>query len=124
MERVFGGDIDQIRENYFYYPYLFGGRWTHQCCPRYLKPEHFETVRDRLNRVSVYTGVLDRVISTIVDTRYSHYVLLDHMDWMCEHAIRDEWAVLDQHVWCVSGRLIWSSRFRTPNDIYKYTRHQ
>lgn len=37
---------DLVHDNYFYYGYI-AGEYSALCCPRYLKREHFESLRDR-----------------------------------------------------------------------------
>jgi S-adenosylmethionine-diacylglycerol 3-amino-3-carboxypropyl transferase len=88
-----------IKDNYFWRVYLTG-EYTPECCPNYLKPEHFAALK---------AGLVDTVhshTSTILDylqsTRrgYSHYVLLDHMDWLAEHhaeILQQQWQAIVDH---------------------------
>ena len=78
-----------LKDNYFWRVYLTG-EYTHDCCPEYLKPDNFA----RLQGSPGEPGLADRVhthTTTILehlqgaDRNYSHFVLLDHMDWMAEH---------------------------------------
>lgn len=70
-----------LKDNYFWYLY-FGGFYTPERCPEYLKPENFERYRTGLlDRVSMHsTSILDFLTSGRF--RVSKFVLLDHMDWM------------------------------------------
>ena len=78
-----------LKDNYFWRVYLTG-EYTRECCPEYLKEENFA----RLKGSAGEPGLAERVhthTTTILehlqgaDCNYSHYVLLDHMDWMAEH---------------------------------------
>lgn len=84
-----------IHENYFWRVYLTGS-YTTSCCPNYLRPEHFNWLRERIDRVQLHTmSLTDRLKQSPM--RYSHYVLLDHQDWLAAHneaALREEWEQL------------------------------
>ncbi|TWU00377.1 hypothetical protein Pla108_13260 [Botrimarina colliarenosi] len=78
-----------LKDNYFWRVYLTG-EYTKECCPEYLKEENFA----RLKGTDGQPGLASRVhthTTTILehlkgaDCDYSHFVLLDHMDWMAEH---------------------------------------
>lgn len=78
-----------LRDNYFWRVYLTG-EYTPECCPEYLKEGNFA----RLKGSAGQAGLAERVhthTTTILDhlkgadCNYSHFVLLDHMDWMAEH---------------------------------------
>lgn len=78
-----------LKDNYFWRVYLTG-EYTPECCPEYLKPENFarlkgtDTEPGLASRVHTHTTtILDHLKG--VDGNYSHFVLLDHMDWMAEH---------------------------------------
>jgi S-adenosylmethionine-diacylglycerol 3-amino-3-carboxypropyl transferase len=87
-----------IRDNYFWRVYLTGF-YTETCCPNYLKRENFPLLREHRERVHTYN-------STVTDFlkhhpgRYSHFVLLDHQDWLAWHApqaLEEEWALILQN---------------------------
>lgn len=88
-----------LRDNYFWRVYLTG-EYTPDCCPNYLKPECFEQLKSGLvDRVHTHTATL---LERLKDSgrHYSHFVLLDHMDWMAEHLkdlLATQWqAIVDQ----------------------------
>jgi S-adenosylmethionine:diacylglycerol 3-amino-3-carboxypropyl transferase/ubiquinone/menaquinone biosynthesis C-methylase UbiE len=91
-----GFHTDLVRDNYFYYPYLFGGFWTPECCPRYLQAKHFETVKSRLDRIRIHTDTMENVARATVSKSYTHFILLDHLDWMSEQLITREWGAIEQ----------------------------
>ena len=104
-----------LKDNYFWRVYLTG-EYSPECCPEYLKPENFARLKGGdgrpglAERVHTHTStILDHVLG--VDYRYSHFVLLDHMDWMAEHmrdVLADQWqAMLDRSE--DEARFLWRS---------------
>ncbi|HMO12945.1 MAG TPA: BtaA family protein [Pirellulaceae bacterium] len=99
-----------LKENYFWRLYM-DGKYTRDCCPEYLKEENFCRLKEGLvNRLTTYTdsiqGFLEKHQGTI-----SRFVLLDHMDWLCDHffpLLESEWqAIVDRAA--PNSRLIWRS---------------
>lgn len=96
LDHVFG-ELP-IKDNYFWRVYLTGS-YTPECCPNYLKEEHFLRLKDGLaDRVHTHTNtILDHLLQK--QPKYSHFVLLDHMDWMAEHmldVLQKQWqAIVD-----------------------------
>jgi S-adenosylmethionine-diacylglycerol 3-amino-3-carboxypropyl transferase len=81
-----------MSENYFWRVYLTG-RYTRQCAPNYLREENYALLRERLDRISIHTASLT---DFLLDHRgrFSHFVLLDHQDWLAHRhpqAMRAEW---------------------------------
>ncbi len=82
-------------ENYFWQVYLRGS-YTRDCCPNYLREEHQETLRDRVGRIQIHGSTLANFLREHPGA-YSHYVLLDHQDWMAAHrpeALAEEWRLI------------------------------
>ncbi len=87
-----------IGENYFWRVYLTGA-YTPECCPNYLRPENFAQLRDRALRVSLHTTTLTAFLQRHPGT-YSHFVLLDHQDWLAWHqpqVLAEEWQAIFAH---------------------------
>ncbi|MDR8390945.1 BtaA family protein [Aliifodinibius sp. S!AR15-10] len=84
-----------IRDNYFWRVYITGS-YTPTCCPNYLKPPNFNKLRTRSERIHPHTTTLSNFLQTHPDS-YSHFVLLDHQDWMA-HAnpsdLEEEWRLI------------------------------
>lgn len=81
-----------IKENYFWRVYVTGS-YTRDCCPNYLKYEYFDALRQNIHRISTYTSSLTQFLKAHPGT-YSHFVLLDHQDWLAEHHVDllvEEW---------------------------------
>ncbi|NIV10624.1 MAG: DUF3419 family protein, partial [Aliifodinibius sp.] len=69
-----------IKDNYFWRVYLTG-HYTPNCCPNYLRKDYFQILRKRIHRIKTQTSSLLETLQKSNET-YSHYVLLDHQDWM------------------------------------------
>jgi S-adenosylmethionine-diacylglycerol 3-amino-3-carboxypropyl transferase len=81
-----------FKDNYFWRVYLTGS-YASDCCPGYLRAENFSSLQDRLQRVTVHTATVTDFLKTHPGA-YSHFVLLDHQDWLAWHdpaAILAEW---------------------------------
>lgn len=87
-----------LKDNYFWRVYLTG-EYTRECCPSYLKEPQFNRLKAGLvDRVQAHNAsILDHLNKT--RRQYSHFVLLDHMDWLAEHlqdVLRTQWqAIVD-----------------------------
>lgn len=64
-----------MRDNYFWRVYIQGA-YTRECCPNYLRHEHFDRLRRRAHRVRTHTCLLSSFLLQN-PAPYSHYVLLD-----------------------------------------------
>ncbi|HZE99895.1 MAG TPA: BtaA family protein [Planctomycetota bacterium] len=108
LARYPGGAADYIREcfetvitrlpfqdNYFWRVYI-RGHYTPECCPEYLKRKNFEKLRGLLPRLRINTMSLTDYMQQS-DTRFTRFVLLDHMDWLrgkLRAALADEWSMI------------------------------
>ena len=84
-----------IADNYFWRVYL-RGFYTLSCCPNYLKAVHQEELRTALGRVSVHTCTVAHFLRSHPG-RYTHFVLLDHQDWLAWHdpaVLLEEWELI------------------------------
>lgn len=82
-------------DNYFWRVYI-QGRYTRACCPNYLKPEHFDFLGSRAGRVHTHHCLLGNFLREHPGA-YSHYVLLDHQDWLAgrdRRALAEEWSLI------------------------------
>jgi S-adenosylmethionine-diacylglycerol 3-amino-3-carboxypropyl transferase len=81
-----------IRDNYFWRVYVTGS-YTPECCPNYLKEENFQTLADYTDRIHIHTCTVTDFLRENPG-EYSHFVLLDHQDWLANHdpaALEEEW---------------------------------
>jgi S-adenosylmethionine-diacylglycerol 3-amino-3-carboxypropyl transferase len=104
-----------VSTNYFWSVYV-RGHYTPACCPEYLKPENFRTLKDGLaDRVRPHTCTVTHFLQN-TDERISKFVLLDHMDWMSSYypdALREEWEAIFEHA-TPDARIIFRSAHATP----------
>ncbi|MDX2225868.1 MAG: BtaA family protein [Verrucomicrobiae bacterium] len=87
-----------FQDNYFWRVYLTG-RYTRDCCPRYLQAEHQPLLRHNLPRLTTHTSTMANFLRENPGS-YSHYVLLDHQDWLAAHmpeALNEEWKLILQN---------------------------
>lgn len=87
-----------IQDNYFWRVYLTGS-YTRQCCPNYLKPGYFERLRSHSDRIQLHNATVTGFLRAHPG-RYSHFVLLDHQDWLAWHqprALAEEWHMILQN---------------------------
>jgi S-adenosylmethionine-diacylglycerol 3-amino-3-carboxypropyl transferase len=81
-----------LRDNYFWRVYMTGS-YTPGCCPNYLRAANLPHLQERAGRVRTYTTTLTRFLQEHPG-RYTHFVLLDHLDWLAHHdpvALAAEW---------------------------------
>lgn len=84
-----------IRDNYFWRVYLTGS-YSLECCPNYLKSANFDRLRAAVDRVSTHTSTLTEFLRCH-SGKYSHFVLLDHQDWLAWHqpqTLAEEWQAI------------------------------
>lgn len=109
IERNFPGGLKQFikkslyntftqlttRDNYFWRVYLTGTYVPH-CTPNYLKKEHFEAICRQRESLQIYNEKICEFLTRNPGS-YSHYVLLDHMDWLAWkdfEALKKEWELI------------------------------
>ncbi|HEX6982189.1 MAG TPA: BtaA family protein [Balneolaceae bacterium] len=81
-----------IHDNYFWRVYLTGS-YSKNCCPNYLLEQHFERLNQNIDKISTHTSTLLNFLKQYPG-KYSHFVLLDHQDWMANsqnHLLIEEW---------------------------------
>ncbi len=85
-------------ENYFWRVYVTGS-YTMSCCPNYLRKANLGLLGERADRVRTHTCSISQFLQQNPGV-YSHYVLLDHQDWLAWHdpvALREEWELIFQN---------------------------
>ncbi|MBK9225893.1 MAG: DUF3419 family protein [Ignavibacteria bacterium] len=73
------------KENYFL-RYILLGKYDENHLPPYLRREHFETIKSRLNRVRIVTGSCDSYFSQIPDNSITKFNFTNVFEWMSEEA--------------------------------------
>ncbi len=82
-------------DNYFWRVYLTGC-YTQDCCPRYLRERHQQGLRASVDRITTHSTTISNFLRENPG-EYSHYVLLDHQDWLAAHkpeALAEEWELI------------------------------
>lgn len=102
-----------IQDNYFWRLYMTG-EYTMDCCPNYLKRENFETLHEHHERVQTYTTTISQFLKDNPG-KYSHYVLLDHQDWLAANdvpALEEEWRLILENSQSGTKILLRSAAFK------------
>ncbi|MDB6138148.1 MAG: hypothetical protein JWO94_1220 [Verrucomicrobiaceae bacterium] len=84
-----------VEDNYFWRVYLTGS-YTPECAPNYLLEENLAPLAARADRLHTNTMTVSAFLRQNPGV-YSHYVLLDHQDWLAAHdpaALREEWELI------------------------------
>ncbi|TDU72879.1 S-adenosylmethionine-diacylglycerol 3-amino-3-carboxypropyl transferase [Prosthecobacter fusiformis] len=84
-----------FQDNYFWRAYLTG-HYTRSCCPNYLKEEHQPMLQSLSSRITTHSTTVANFLREN-PAAYSHYVLLDHQDWLAAHkpqALAEEWQLI------------------------------
>ncbi len=84
-----------VSDNYFWRVYITGS-YTFNCCPNYLRKENLPALMERAGRVHPHTCTVSEFLKQNPGV-YSHYVLLDHQDWLAWHdpaALLEEWELI------------------------------
>lgn len=87
-----------IQENYFWKLY-FQGHYEPGCCPEYLVEDNYYPLQEYQDRVYTHTTTISDFLRANPG-EYSHYVLLDHQDWLAANnqaALEEEWRLILQN---------------------------
>ena len=83
-----------MRDNYFAWQ-AFGRRYAPEGegpLPTYLRPEHYETSRANVDRVSVHHASFTELLTAEPAASRDRYILLDAQDWMTDQQLNDLWS--------------------------------
>mmetsp|Transcript_12659 Transcript_12659/g.17663 ORF Transcript_12659/g.17663 Transcript_12659/m.17663 type:complete len:917 (-) Transcript_12659:430-3180(-) len=117
---IFAAKIGEIfekimweKDNYFYYAYV-AGRWDEHCCPRYMMKKHFKTLRDRVDRITLFHGSVCDAVKAMPQKskkKFTVYSLLDSMDWMPESMVANQIGTITDEKYFnrEDGRIFWRS---------------
>ncbi len=84
-----------LQDNYFWRLYM-NGEYTIDCSPNYLKSENFDAIKAAHHRIETHTTYISDFLKEHPKP-YSHYVLLDHQDWLAANnipALEEEWQLI------------------------------
>jgi S-adenosylmethionine-diacylglycerol 3-amino-3-carboxypropyl transferase len=71
-----------LKENYFLSYALLGNYLSREYLPVYLKEEHFETIKSRLDRIEVITDSCDSYFTTLPDNSINKFNFSNIFEWM------------------------------------------
>ena len=101
-------------DNYFAWQ-AFGRRYDHErrrAIPDYLKEEHYQTLRETVDRVETHVASLTDYLATAAPGSLNGFILLDSQDWMPPRVIDDLWTAIAR-VGAPDTRVI----FRTAGEL-------
>lgn len=107
-----------LSDNYFWRVY-FGGRYTPECCPEYLKEANFLALKHgRAEAIHFHTRLITDFLQANEEP-ISKFVLLDHMDWMSSYypeALIEEWNLILERA-TPGARIIFRSAHARPGYL-------
>ena len=110
--------------NYFYRVYAKGA-YSIDCAPNYLKANHFERISNSISKVHTYTSTLSDFLEANPG-KYSHFVLLDHQDWLAENNLPElerEWKLILENSQ-IGTKILLRSAAKQVNFIPDFARHR
>lgn len=113
-----------VSDNYFWRVYLTGS-YTPACCPDYLRGNHFELLKNRIDRVQLYNDSLIHFLRNNPGS-YTHFVLLDHQDWLsARHRKRlaAEWQLIFSNA-APGARVLFRSAAPNRNFLPDFVHHK
>mmetsp|Transcript_54895 Transcript_54895/g.81676 ORF Transcript_54895/g.81676 Transcript_54895/m.81676 type:complete len:677 (+) Transcript_54895:218-2248(+) len=108
-------DPDFGSTNYFYRFYLDRGYKDQSCCPRTLQEEHFDALRKNASCFEWHHASVQATMERVKPHSFTKLVLLDHMDWMPNGMVHDEWIAL-QRATVPGAKILWRSAFTQMGD--------
>lgn len=108
-------DPDFGQHNYFYRFYFEGGYKCQRCCPRFLQREFFEKLCANASCFEWHHATVQQTMERVKPHTFTKLILLDHMDWMPNNIVHDEWIAL-QRATAPGATVLWRSAFTTMDD--------
>jgi len=108
-------DPDFGSNNYFYRFYYDKGYKDQSCCPRTLKKEHFKALKDNAGCFEWHHATVQDTMERVQPYSFTKLILLDHMDWMPNEMVADEWIAL-QRATVPGAKILWRSAFTKMDD--------
>lgn len=87
-----------LPHNYFWYLYMTG-QYPPEHRPNYLQPYHFNTIKCQLGKIQLRTASITDFLKA-EPCQYTHFILLDHQDWLAERqprALQAEWDLIAEN---------------------------
>lgn len=103
------------KNNYFYRFYYENGYKSQTCCPRTLQEKYFEALRSNSGCFEWHHATVQQTMERVKPNSFTKLVLLDHMDWMPNTVVHEEWIAL-QRATVPGAQVLWRSAFTTNDD--------
>lgn len=103
------------KSNYFWRFYCEKGYKDQTCCPRTLQAEHFEALKEHSGCFEWHHATVQETMERVKAHNFTKLVLLDHMDWMPNAMVHDEWIAL-QRATVPGAKILWRSAFTHNGD--------
>jgi len=114
-----------MTDNYFWKCYFFGN-YEADCCPNYLRPEHFTTLGQRVSKIKTYSNTLTDFLKK-KPGQYTHFVLLDHQDWLAarhrRQALEEEWQLIFENA-APGAKVLFRTTAFEPNFLPEFVRER
>jgi S-adenosylmethionine-diacylglycerol 3-amino-3-carboxypropyl transferase len=78
-----------IQKNYFLAYILFGRFYGERCLPHYLRPENYDAIRKRLDRIEIVTDSCERYFASLPDSSVSKFNFSNIFEWMSPEAFEN-----------------------------------
>ena len=101
--------------NYFYRFYFEKGYKDQTCCPRTLQKQYFDALRANAGCFEWHHATVQETMERVRPQSFTKLVLLDHMDWMPNQVVHDEWIAL-QRASVPGAQVLWRSAFVKMDD--------
>lgn len=101
--------------NYFWRFYCERGYKDQTCCPRTLQEKHFDALRENASCFEWHHATVQETMERVKPHTFTKLVLLDHMDWMPNTMVHDEWIAL-QRATQPGAKILWRSAFTHMGD--------
>jgi len=108
-------DPDFGKNNYFYRFYYEKGYKDQTCCPRTLKREFFDALKANAGCFEWHHATVQETMERVKPHSFTKLVLLDHMDWMPNNLVHEEWIAL-QRATVPGAMVLWRSAFTKMDD--------
>lgn len=103
-------DPDFGKSNYFYRFYCEKGYKDPSCAPRTLQKEFFSRLKANAGCFEWHHATVQETMERVKPHSFTTLVLLDHMDWMPNAVVHDEWIAL-QRASVPGAKILWRSAF-------------
>ena len=108
-------DPDFGKTNYFYRFYCERRYKDQTCCPRTLQKQFFDALRANAGCFEWHHATVQETMERCQPNSFTKLILLDHMDWMPNSLVHEEWIAL-QRATVPGAKILWRSAFTSMDD--------